>query len=110
MQPLRLADEYYQNAIAWETKRARTESRNLAKESRVPHARPDRWDSRYKPVRRDPSFRQSSHSGKNVFMIKRNPRSNPLCDRVALTLAAKFWFRTKKPLHRRNPGGIGAVH
>ena len=73
MQRARLADEYYQNAIAWEAKRARTESRNLAKESRVPHARPDRWDSRYKPVSRGPSFRQSSRSGKNVFMIKEEP-------------------------------------
>jgi hypothetical protein len=73
MQRARLADEYYQNAIVWEAKRARTESRNLAKESRVPHARPDRWDSRYKPVSRGPSFRQSSRSGKNVFMIKEEP-------------------------------------
>ena len=73
MQRARLADEYYQRAIAWEAKRTKTEARKLAGESRVPHVRPERWDPRHKPVSRGPSFRQSSRSGKNVFKIEEEP-------------------------------------
>jgi len=73
MQRARLADEYYQRAIAWEAKRTKTEARKLAGESRVPHVRPERWDPRHKPVSRGPSFRQPSRSGKNVFKIEEEP-------------------------------------
>ena len=109
MQRARLADEYYQNAIAWETKRARTESRNLAKESRVPHARPDRWDSRYKPVRRDPSFRQSSRSGKNVFMIKEEPAKQSSLRQNSFNSGRKILVQDEEavasPKSRRYRGG-----
>jgi hypothetical protein len=104
-----LADEYYQNAIAWETKRARTESRNLAKESRVPHARPDRWDSRYQPVRRDPSFRQSSRSGKNVFMIKEEPAKQSSLRQRSFNSGRKILVQDEEavasPKSRRYRGG-----